>query len=78
MTESAAAPTTTPATGASKALGRVVFLAIAAGCFVFLYYRLAGAAAREGLPLVDYMTRVFANVRWLPWLLLMVVYRAST
>jgi len=52
----------------------VIFLAIAAGCFVFLYYRLAGAAAREGLPLVGYMTRVFANVRWLPWLLLMVVY----
>ena len=74
MTESAAPPTTMPANRASKALGRVIFLAIAAGCFVFLYYRLAGAAAREGLPLVGYMTRVFANVRWLPWLLLMVVY----
>jgi hypothetical protein len=74
VTESAAPPTTTPANGASKALGRMVFLAIAAACFVFLYYRLNGAAAREGLPLVDYMTRVFTNVRWLPWLLLMVVY----
>ncbi len=74
MTESAAPSTATPARGASKALGRVIFLAIAAGCFVFLYYRLAGAAAREGLPLIGYMTRVFANVRWLPWLLLMVVY----
>ena len=74
MTESAAPPTTTPANGASKALGRMVFLAIAAACFVFLYYRLNGAAAREGLPLVDYMTRVFANVRWMPWLLLMMVY----
>ena len=74
VTESAAPPTTTPATGASKALGRMVFLAIAAACFVFLYYRLNGAATREGLPLVDYMTRVFANVRWLPWLLLMMVY----
>src|SRR5205809_6704186 len=74
VTESAAPPTTTPANGASKALGRMVFLAIAVVCFVFLYYRLNGAAAREGLPLVDYMTRVFTNVRWLPWLLLMVVY----
>ena len=74
MTESAAPPATTAVNSASKAVGRVVFLAIAAGCFVFLYYRLNGAAAREGLPLVDYMTRVFSNVRWLPWLLLMVVY----
>lgn len=74
MTESAVPSTARPGPGASNALGRVIFLAIAAGCFVFLYYRLAGAAAREGLPLVGYMTRVFANVRWLPWLLLMVVY----
>ena len=74
MTESAVPSTARPGPGASNTLGRVIFLAIAAGCFVFLYYRLAGAAAREGLPLVGYMTRVFANVRWLPWLLLMVVY----
>ena len=59
---------------ASKTLGRLVFLAITAACFTFLYYRLSGAAAREGLGLVDYMKQVFANVRWLPWLLLMVVY----
>jgi hypothetical protein len=59
---------------ASKTMGRLVFLAIAAVCFTFLYYRLNGAAAREGLALVDYMRQVFANVRWLPWLLLMMVY----
>lgn len=58
----------------STTAGRLIFLAIAIACFTFLYYRLNGAAAREGLSLVDYMTRVFANVRWLPWLLLMVVY----
>ena len=29
---------------------------------------------REGLSLIDYMTPVFANVNWLPWLLLMVTY----
>jgi hypothetical protein len=55
-------------------LGRVVVLAITVACFAFLYYRLNGAAAREGLPLTGYMARVFANVRWLPWLLLMMVY----
>jgi hypothetical protein len=64
-----------PATNrASKTLGRVVVLAITAACFTFLYYRLNGAAARAGLPLTGYMVQVFANVRWLPWLLLMVVY----
>ena len=34
----------------SKTLGRLVFLAVTAACFLFLYYRLNGAAAREGLP----------------------------
>ena len=55
-------------------LGRVIFLGITAACFVYLYFRLNGAAAREELSLVDYMTQVFANVAWLPWLGLMMVY----
>ena len=55
-------------------LGRIVFLIITAGCFAYLYYRLNGAAAREGLSLVVYMTQVFANVNWIPWLLLMIAY----
>jgi hypothetical protein len=59
---------------ASKSLGRVVVLAITVACFAFLYYRLNGAAARQGLPLTGYMAQVFANVRWGPWLLLMVAY----
>jgi hypothetical protein len=58
----------------SSLLGRVVFLLITIGCFIYLYIRLNGAAAREGLSFVDYMTQVFANVRWLPWLALMMVY----
>jgi hypothetical protein len=74
VTESVAPSTTNRPNRASKTLGRVIFLAITAACFMFVYYRLNGAAGREGLPLVDYMTRVFANVRWLPWLLLMMVY----
>ena len=36
-----------------RALQRIVVLGITAGCFVFLYNRLNGAAAREGLSLVD-------------------------
>jgi hypothetical protein len=67
-----AAPATT--NGASKTVGRVVVLAITFACFMFLYYRLNGAAGRAGLTLTDYMVQVFANVRWLPWLLLMIVY----
>ncbi|PCJ24733.1 MAG: hypothetical protein COA96_08660 [SAR86 cluster bacterium] len=55
-------------------LGRVLFLFLTALCFAYLYYRLNGAAMREGLSLVEYMTQVFATVDWIPWLLLMVVY----
>jgi len=73
VTESVA-PSTTPADHTGKTLGRAAFLLITAACFAFLYYRLNGAAAREGLPLLEYMTRVFARVAWLPWLLLMMVY----
>jgi len=43
-------------------------------CFAYLYYRLDGAAQREKLTLVDYMTQVFADVNWVPWLLLMMCY----
>ena len=71
MTESVAPSTSSRA---PKAVGRLVFLAIAVVCFLFLYSRLNGAAARAGLPLTTYMTRVFSGVRWLPWLLLMIVY----
>ncbi len=56
------------------AAGRVVFVALSVACFAYLYYRLNGAAAREGLSLVDYMARVFANVQWLAWIGLMVAY----
>jgi hypothetical protein len=58
----------------SSALGRIVFLLITAGCFVYLYTRLNGAALREGLSLLDYMTQVFADVQWLRWLALMMAY----
>ena len=57
-----------------SALQRVIVLGTTALCFVYLYYRLNGAAVREGLALVDYMSQVFANVDWVPWLLLMMAY----
>ena len=53
---------------------RIIVFVITTLCFVYLYYSLVGAAAREGLSLVDYMSQVFANVNWVPWLLLMMTY----
>ena len=55
-------------------VARVVFLIITAICFAYLYYRLNGAAMREGLTLAAYMTEVFASVDWIPWIFLMVSY----
>ena len=55
-------------------IGRIVFLIITALCFAYLYYRLNGAAAREGLSLVAYMSQVFSTVDWIPWLALMIGY----
>ena len=59
--------------GRSRA-GRAALLALGAACFAYLYFRLSGAAAREGLSLADYMARVFANVEWGSWMALMVAY----
>lgn len=58
----------------SSGIGRIVFLIVTAACFAYLYYRLNGAAAREGLSLIEYMTQVFANVDWVSWALLMIGY----
>ena len=66
---------TTPTSGKRpNPAGRLLFLVLTGGCFVYLYYRLNGAATREGLTLAAYMTDVFANVQWLPWLGLMMAY----
>ena len=70
--DGAAASTTPPRKG--NGLARIVMLLITALCFAYLYYRLNGAAMREGLTLVQYMTQVFANVSWIPWISLMVTY----
>lgn len=57
-----------------SALQRVVMLAVTVLCFVYLYFRVSGAAEREGLSLGDYMSGVFAEISWIPWLLLMMTY----
>ena len=56
------------------ALPRIVFLGITVLCFVYLYNRLNGAADREDLTLVEYMSQVFTTVDWIPWLVLMMAY----
>ena len=57
-----------------NSIGRIVFVVLTVLCFAYLYYRLNGAALREGLSLLDYMAQVFATVDWVPWLFLMVGY----
>ena len=58
----------------TNSIGRILLLLITIGCFTYLYYRLNGAAIREGLSLIDYMIRVFSVVNWIPWLLMMTSY----
>ncbi len=47
---------------------------ITAACFVYLYGKLEGAAARQEMALVEYLANVFAHVDWVAWLALMVPY----
>jgi hypothetical protein len=43
-------------------------------CFVYLYFRIAGAAARAGQDPIAYLAAVFAGVSWGAWLALMIPY----
>ena len=76
-TETASAASREPAPGVppgrSRA-GRAGFLLLGVACFAYLYTRLDGAAAREGLSLAAYMAQVFENVQWGAWAGLMVAY----
>ncbi len=54
--------------------GRIIFALITLLCFAYLYYRIGGAAAREGLTVVAYMAQVFAAVDWVSWVAVMVAY----
>ncbi|MEM7019429.1 MAG: hypothetical protein AAF512_19085 [Pseudomonadota bacterium] len=55
-------------------IGRILFALITVACFAYLYYRINGAAAREGLSVMTYMSQVFASVDWVSWIALMVGY----
>ncbi len=48
--------------------------AITIVCFYYLYTKLSGGAAREGLGLVEYLSAIFSRVSWGRWLALMVPY----
>ena len=68
-----------PATDASappKSGGaqRAVLWLVAVGCFVYLYFRVAGAADRQGQNAFEYLSDVFAGVNWAAWLALMIPY----
>ena len=58
----------------SNPAGRIAFLLLTVACFIYLYFRLNGAAAREDLSLMAYMSEVFSSVQWVPWLILMIAY----
>ncbi len=47
---------------------------ITAACFAFLYSRMSGPAAAQGLSVAAYLGNVFASVNWLAWLGLMIPY----
>jgi hypothetical protein len=47
---------------------------ITLACFVYLYLKVDGAAAREGLGVVTYLAGIFGRVDWLRWLGLMIPY----
>ena len=47
---------------------------ITIACFAFLYTRINGPAAAQGMTVAAYLGSVFASVNWLTWLALMVPY----
>jgi hypothetical protein len=55
---------------AKRALPWVITVA----CFTYLYFRIDGAAAREGSSAIPYLAQVFADVSWTRWLALMIPY----
>jgi hypothetical protein len=58
----------------SRAVQRAVLWLVAIGCFTYLYFRVAGAADRQGQSAVEYLGGVFARVNWAAWLALMIPY----
>jgi hypothetical protein len=72
--ESNAAPNAAAPGSRRRWLPRLLLWALTVGCFVFLYFKIDGAAAREGQDAFSYLANVFAHVDWLRWLALMIPY----
>ncbi len=58
----------------AKPWQRVLPFLITLACFAYLWNRLNHAAAAQGIGLLAYLGKSFANVNWLYWLALMVPY----
>jgi hypothetical protein len=69
-----AAEASAPARRRGPLWQRLLPWAITLVCFSYLYWRLEGAAAREGMPLAKYLAEVFERVDWWQWLALMIPY----
>ena len=70
MTEADAASRPPPV----KTWHKLLPWAITIACFAYLYTRISGAAAREEVSVVTYVSGVFGGVNWGEWLLLMIPY----
>ena len=71
--------TTGPEAGATapprgSAWQRILPWGITIACFAYLYSKMSGPAAAEGLSVAGYLARTFADVSWGQWLLLMAPY----
>ena len=67
------APAERPATPVWQ---RALLWVITLACFVWLYTRIDGAAARQGATVASYLLQVFGTVPWAIWLALMIPYSA--
>ncbi len=65
---------TEPAKKKSGILDKLLPWVITIACFAFLYTRIAGPAAAQGMSVVAYLGSVFTTVNWLAWLGLMIPY----
>lgn len=62
--------------GRVRAWQRLLPWLVTLACFVFLYRRVAGAAAAAGSPVLPYLAAIFEDVSWPRWLALMIPYCA--
>ena len=58
----------------SNPIQRALPWVISVACFSYLYFRIDGAAAREGSSAIPYLAKIFADVSWGKWIALMIPY----